>query len=64
MPTVILLDVSLSMSRPVINLENNDLLTRHQIAVQGINSFLDSLAIYSKLEFISLVSINLLIVLI
>lgn len=55
MPTVIVLDVSLSMSRADVN-EDVEPVSRHSIAVQGINSFLDSLAVFSKLEFISLVS--------
>lgn len=54
MPTVILLDVSLSMTRPVPQLENNEI-TRKQLAIQGISAFLDHLSIHSKLEFISLV---------
>lgn len=57
MPTVILLDVSLSMSQQFIQPENsNIILTRLQLAIQGINTFLDNLAIYSKLEFVTLVS--------
>lgn len=55
MPTVILLDVSLSMTRPV-QLSENAEITRKQLAVQGINTFLDCLSTHSKLEFISLVS--------
>ncbi|KAK0096633.1 hypothetical protein PV326_004902 [Microctonus aethiopoides] len=61
MPTVIALDVSLSMRRPVLGTGLNDgtqseqLLTRHQLAVQGINSFLNYLQANTKLEFVSLV---------
>lgn len=55
MPTVILLDVSLSMTRPVELGENNET-TRKHLAVQGIAAFLDHLSVHSKLEFISLVS--------
>lgn len=58
MPTVILLDVSLSMTRPV-QLSDGTETTRKQLAEIGINAFLDHLSIYSKLEFISLVSKNL-----
>lgn len=63
MPTVIALDVSLSMRRPVLGTGLNDgtqseqLLTRHQLAVQGINSFLNYLQANTKLEFVSLVCI-------
>lgn len=56
MPTVILLDVSLSMTRPV-QLSDGTESTRKQLAEIGINAFLDHLSIHSKLEFISLVSI-------
>lgn len=56
MPTVILLDVSLSMTRPV-QLSDGTESTRKQLAEIGINDFLDHLSIHSKLEFISLVSI-------
>lgn len=55
MPTVILLDVSLSMTRPV-QLSDGTETTRKQLAVHGINAFLDHLSVHSKLEFISLVS--------
>lgn len=56
MPTVLLLDVSLSMTRPIPPVENNEI-TRKHLAVQGIRAFLDHLSIHSKLEFISLVSV-------
>lgn len=55
MPTVILLDVSLSMTRPLLLNDGNET-TRKQLAEIGINAFLDQLSIQSKLEFISLVS--------
>lgn len=55
MPTVILLDVSLSMTRPVQLCDGTET-TRKQLAVHGINAFLDHLSVHSKLEFISLVS--------
>lgn len=55
MPTIILLDVSLSMTRPV-HLADGGETTRKQLAILGINAFLDHLSIHSKLEFISLVS--------
>lgn len=55
MPTVILLDLSLSMTRPVLLPENCET-TRKQLALTGIKTFLDTLSIHSKLEFIALVS--------
>lgn len=55
MPTIILFDVSLSMTRPVQISENSET-TRKQLAVNGLNTFLDHLSVHSKLEFISLVS--------
>ena len=62
MPTVIALDVSLSMRRPVPGSSPNDnlaseQLTRHHLAVQGINVLLNYLQANSKLEFVSLVII-------
>lgn len=60
MPTVILLDVSLSMSRRVSGTaaENGleEPLTRRHLAVLGINAFLDYLTLNGKMEFVSLVS--------
>lgn len=56
MPTVILLDVSLSMIRPVAQSENGENYTILQLAIHGINSFLDYLSTHLKLEFVSLVS--------
>ncbi|XP_012262128.1 integrator complex subunit 14 [Athalia rosae] len=62
MPTVIALDVSLSMRRPVVgSVGANDSslqgeqLTRHHLAVQGINALIDYLQVNSKLEFVALV---------
>lgn len=59
MPTIIALDVSLSMTRtvPVANNGSNDEnITYHQLAIQGINEFLNYMAKSLKLEYISLVS--------
>lgn len=56
MPTVIVIDVSLSVTRPVILPETGETYNRQQLAVCGINTLLDFLAIHSKLEFVSLVS--------
>jgi len=59
MPTVLLLDVSLSMSRTVLGAvpssPGDDANTYRHLAVQGINSMLDYLATSNKLEFVSLV---------
>lgn len=62
MPTVIVLDVSLSMRRPVTGAnfgENiqNEQFSRHNLAVYGINTILNYLQAHSKLEFVSLVTI-------
>lgn len=56
MPTVIALDLSLSMLRNVRSPSVGDPLTYHQLAVHLINEFLDYLAANSKLEYVSLVS--------
>jgi len=56
MPTVIVIDVSLSMTRPVILADTGETYSCHQLAVCGINVLLDYLAVHSKLEFVSLVS--------
>jgi len=59
MPTVLLLDVSLSMSRTVLGAAlsspTTDANTYRSLAVHGINSMLDYLTANNKLEFISLV---------
>ena len=55
MPTVIALDVSLSMSRPVVIPDCTEEYQRKHLAIHGINSFLDFLSNNFKLEFTSLV---------
>ena len=55
MPTVILLDVSLSMIRPVIQADTGESCTILQLAIHGINFLLDYLTTHLKLEFVSLV---------
>jgi len=59
MPTVLLLDVSLSMSRTVLGAALSspvvDANTYRHLAVHGINSLLDYLTTNNKLEFVSLV---------
>lgn len=54
MPTVIALDVSLSMSRPVVIPDCTEEYQRKHLAIHGINSFLDYLSSNFKLEFTSL----------
>lgn len=66
MPTIIALDVSLSMSRPIPNQTtgtggpggsgSENVLTYHQLAIQGVNYILDYLSKHARLEFVSLVS--------
>ncbi|XP_061163483.1 integrator complex subunit 14-like [Saccostrea echinata] len=54
MPTVIVLDVSLSMSRPVVIPDCSEEYQRKHLAIHGINCFLDYLSSNFKLEFTSL----------
>lgn len=56
MPTVIVLDVSLSMTRLIPGQSEDENLTYHTLSIQGINQFLDYLTVTSKLEYVSLVS--------
>lgn len=64
MPTIIAVDVSLSMTRPVpmagtaTGGTGDEGLTYHQLAIQAVNGILDYLAKHSRLEFVSLVSRN------
>ncbi|XP_013403665.1 integrator complex subunit 14 [Lingula anatina] len=55
MPTVILLDVSLSMLRPVSGTDGTEEYQRRHLAIHGIGAFLDHLSANSKLEFVSLI---------
>jgi len=59
MPTVLLLDVSLSMNRTVpgtaLSSPVADANTYRHLAIRGIHSMLDYLAANNKLEFVSLV---------
>ncbi|GFR69232.1 von Willebrand factor A domain-containing protein 9-like [Elysia marginata] len=57
MPTVVALDVSLSMSRPVLTDASEEYQRRH-FAIHGINTFLDMLTSSCKLEFVSLVAFS------
>lgn len=58
MPTAILLDVSLSMSRPVPSPDNTEPQTRLTIAAAAINAFLDYLTVHAKLEYVALVTFS------
>ncbi|CAL1538840.1 unnamed protein product [Lymnaea stagnalis] len=58
MPTVIALDVSLSMSRPVVLSDIPEEYQRRHLAVHGINTYLDYLSANYKLEFVSLVAFS------
>lgn len=51
------------MTRPVILADGTET-TRKQLAVNGINAFLDHLSIHSKLEFIALVRIYLMFIIV
>lgn len=61
MPTVIVLDVSLSMCRPIPgtlshpDLPEDDIPTRRTLAIEVINQFLDHISTHCKLEFVTLV---------
>ncbi|XP_059487646.1 integrator complex subunit 14 [Neocloeon triangulifer] len=59
MPTVVVIDVSLSMSRPV-NLpdSSSESITRRQLAVQGISSLLNHLHVNSRLEFVAVIAFS------
>lgn len=61
MPTVIALDVSLSMCRLATTSSNSsdkqgDAPSKHKLAVAAINQFLDHISAHCKLEFLSLVN--------
>ncbi|XP_072935965.1 integrator complex subunit 14 [Epargyreus clarus] len=58
MPTVILMDTSLSMSRPVASDTGDNSTTRFNVATAAVNSFLDYLSIHAKLEHVALVSFS------
>ncbi|XP_074603668.1 integrator complex subunit 14 [Brevipalpus obovatus] len=54
MPTVILLDVSLSMCRTVATHDANEILSAKQLAIYGLNVLLDYMSSNCKLELTSL----------
>lgn len=66
MPTVLLLDVSLSMCRPILEglgsppkslEENGEVILHKNLAIMGCNQILDHFSQYCKLEFTALVCI-------
>ncbi|XP_039278310.1 integrator complex subunit 14 isoform X2 [Nilaparvata lugens] len=57
MPTIVAVDVSLSMAQPVA-LESGETFTRLQLAIHGINTLLDYFSLYSKLEFVAVVAFS------
>lgn len=54
MPTILALDVSLSMSRPV-KTDSSDDFSRKNLAIHGLSTLLDHFTSHCKLEFTSLV---------
>lgn len=58
MPTIIALDVSLSMQRYIPGRAEDNALSYYQLAVKGINQFLEHLSNNSKLEFVSYVTFS------
>lgn len=56
MPTIIAVDVSLSMAYRVSGFESNEKFTRLQLAAHAIGTLLDYLALHSKLEYVAIVS--------
>jgi hypothetical protein len=56
MPTIIAIDVSLSMIKPIAILNEESGITWHSLAIIGINKFLDYLDLEHKMEYVSLVS--------
>ena len=55
MPTVIALDVSLSMCRPVQIPDCTEEYQRRNLAIHGINTLLDHFSTNCRLEFVSMV---------
>ncbi|CAG5017763.1 unnamed protein product [Parnassius apollo] len=58
MPTAILLDISLSMSRPIPIPDSTENITRLTLASAAINTFLDYLSVHAKLEYVALVTFS------
>uniref|UniRef100_T1JDL9 Integrator complex subunit 14 n=1 Tax=Strigamia maritima TaxID=126957 RepID=T1JDL9_STRMM len=58
MPTILLLDVSLSMLRPIIIPESIEVYQRRHLAAHGINTLLDYMAANCRLEFTCLMAFS------
>lgn len=58
MPTVIALDLSLSMLYEVSSFETGEKHSRLELAIHGINTLLDYLSVHSKLEYVAIVSVE------
>lgn len=58
MPTVIVIDVSLSMTRPVPVPDSVETYSKLNLALHGVNTLLDYLAVHSKLEFVALIAFS------
>ncbi|XP_017469201.1 PREDICTED: von Willebrand factor A domain-containing protein 9 isoform X1 [Rhagoletis zephyria] len=56
MPTIIALDVSLSMQRQIPGRSEENTLTYHQLALKGMSQLLEHLSSTSKLEYVSLIT--------
>lgn len=57
MPTVVLMDVSLSMTRPV-SLDSNEEFQRKNLAVHGLNMLFEHMASNYRLEFTALMAFS------
>lgn len=60
MATVLAIDLSVSMLRDIKIKDTKESFSLLQLATHGVNVLLDYLAIHSKLEFVAVVSIKLL----
>lgn len=58
MPTIIAVDVSLSMFYKVSGFETGEKHSRLELAVHAINTLLDYLTLHSKLEYVAVVCIS------
>uniref|UniRef100_A0A1I8PBR1 Integrator complex subunit 14 n=1 Tax=Stomoxys calcitrans TaxID=35570 RepID=A0A1I8PBR1_STOCA len=58
MPTIIALDVSLSMIRTIPGRSEENAITYHQLAVKGISQLLEYLSNLSKLEYVALLTFS------
>lgn len=56
MPTVIVLDLSLSMQRPIPGRSEENSITYHQLALKGITQLLDYLSALGKMEHVAFVT--------